>query len=404
MKTWSRGRSRARCRSKRQVPRSAHTCIASRGRRASAARGSARWVQVRQLRHQSFHGRCRALDRLSTGWRRRRAGMPSGWLARERPDRSRGGGIRRGVGRVLCVDRLRIAEPAQRIASACRSVAAQGRGPAKAQAPLSSVSRAASSAAQGLKFTILGDENVPTHGGAVTSSTTRATSTSRIKPDSAAQKSGRLVRFMAKDSVFTHPDQRPAYARHEAHPRRLGRRRGVVCRRGQCAARRRDRGRLPEATISRSFELKDSRTARPGWRLRPACRSPARHLGLVAGLDQQLLRRLGRTNVPIIMTVGEPIPVASDADVNEVIARASRRCPRCSTSPARPTSCSPGPDPAYPPASLGGTAPTSGPRRFGSTGRRPLSASGKRKEERGEVGRRRGREEGRPEGLIRQGR
>ena len=120
----------------------------------------------------------------------------------------------------------------------------------------------------------------------------------------AAQKSGRLVRFMAKDSVFTHLIS-GLPARHEAHPRRPGRRRGVVCRSGQCAARRRNRGRLPlEATISRSFELMGFPE---NGAARMAVEAGVPILPLVIWGSQRvwtkgLPRRLGRTNVPIIMT------------------------------------------------------------------------------------------------------
>ena len=58
-------------------------------------------------------------------------------------------------------------------------------------------------AAQGLKCTILGDDNVPTHGGAVMV-INHTGYFDFAYAGLAAQKSGRLVRFMAKDTVFTH--------------------------------------------------------------------------------------------------------------------------------------------------------------------------------------------------------
>ena len=98
-------------------------------------------------------------------------------------------------------------------------------------------------AAQGLKFTILGDENVPTHGGAVMV-INHTGYFDFAYAGLAAQKSGRLVRFMAKDSVFTHPISGPLMRgmKHIPVDQAAG---AVVCRSGQCAARRRDRGRLP---------------------------------------------------------------------------------------------------------------------------------------------------------------
>ena len=66
-------------------------------------------------------------------------------------------------------------------------------------------------AMQGLKFTILGDDNVPRAGGAVM--TINHTGYMDFTyAGLAAQKSGRLVRFMAKDSVFSHPVSGPLTA------------------------------------------------------------------------------------------------------------------------------------------------------------------------------------------------
>ena len=63
-------------------------------------------------------------------------------------------------------------------------------------------------AMQGLRFTILGDENVPRTGGAVM--TVNHTGYFDFAyAGLAAQRSQRLVRFMAKDGVFSHPVSGP---------------------------------------------------------------------------------------------------------------------------------------------------------------------------------------------------
>ncbi len=71
-----------------------------------------------------------------------------------------------------------------------------------------------------------------------------------------------------------------------------------------------------------------------------------------------LPRRLGRTNVPIILSVGEPIPVAADADVNEVTARYKAVMAEMLDVARAAYEPLTGPDLKFLPASLGGTAPT----------------------------------------------
>ena len=71
-----------------------------------------------------------------------------------------------------------------------------------------------------------------------------------------------------------------------------------------------------------------------------------------------LPRRLGRTNVPIILSVGEPIPVARDADVTAVTARYKAVMGELLTVARAAYEPLTGPDLKYLPAELGGTAPT----------------------------------------------
>ena len=316
------GRS-GRCRG-RPIPAS----TSPRGRRASGARGSARWVQVRQSCAQSFHGRPHC----------------------PRPP------FRAGAGALA---ETRTGHHVDRAASACRSGAAQGRvSPWSPSTPPSSVSPACLFAAQGLKFTILGDENVPTHGGAVMV-INHTGYFDFAYAGLAAQKSGRLVRFMAKDSVFTHPRQRAAHARHEAHPRRPGGRGGVVCRRGGVAARRRDRRGLPggdDLALLRAQGLQERRRAdgRGGRRADP----PARHLGLAAGLDQGPAAPARPHQRADHHVGGRADPGGADADVNEVTARYKAVMAEMLDVARAAYEPLTGPDLKFLPASLGGTAPT----------------------------------------------
>ena len=213
-------------------------------------------------------------------------------------------------------------------------------------------------AAQGLKFTILGDENVPTHGGAVMV-INHTGYFDFAYAGLAAQKSGRLVRFMAKDTVFTHRISGPLMRGMKHIP--VDRAAGAGSYAAAVAALRDGEivGVFPEATISRSFELKDFKNGAA----RMAAEAGVPILPLVIWGSQRvwtkgLPRRLGRTNVPIILSVGEPIPVAPDADVNEVTTRYKAVMAEMLDVARAAYEPLTGPDLKFLPASLGGTAPT----------------------------------------------
>src|SRR6478672_4258837 len=213
-------------------------------------------------------------------------------------------------------------------------------------------------AAQGLRFTITGAEHVPRHGGAVMV-INHTGYMDFTYAGYAARPARRFVRFMAKDSVFTHkisgplmramkhiPVDRSAGAASYGHAVRFLREGEIV-------------GVFPEATISRSFELK----AFKNGAARMAQEAGVPMLPVVMWGSQRVWtkghpKRLGRTNVPILINVGEPIPVAPDVDPDEVTARYKAvmqellDVARAAYEPLR------GPDLRYLPASLGGTAPT----------------------------------------------
>lgn len=162
-------------------------------------------------------------------------------------------------------------------------------------------------AAQGLKFTVKGDENIPATGGAVIAinHTGYMDFTYAGLP---ARTAKRYIRFMAKKEVFDSsvsgpimralkhiPVDRAAGAEsyHEAVNRlRSGELVGVY----------------PEATISRSFELKEFKSGAA----RMALEANVPIVPIVIWGAQRVWtkghpKRLGRTNTPISIAVGAPI-------------------------------------------------------------------------------------------------
>ncbi|MDQ6715223.1 MAG: 1-acyl-sn-glycerol-3-phosphate acyltransferase [Actinomycetota bacterium] len=213
-------------------------------------------------------------------------------------------------------------------------------------------------AAQGLKFTITGAEHVPRAGGAVMV-INHTGYMDFTYAGFAARPAGRYVRFMAKDSVFRHkvsgplmramkhiPVDRSAGAASYAHAVRSLRAGAIV-------------GVFPEATISRSFELK----AFKNGAARMAQEAGVPMLPVVMWGSQRVWtkghpKRLGRTNVPISIAVGEPVPVPPGESIDE--ATATIRDVMTGMLHALQEEYEPltGDDLAFLPARLGGTAPT----------------------------------------------
>ncbi|MVU79760.1 1-acyl-sn-glycerol-3-phosphate acyltransferase [Nocardia sp. ET3-3] len=162
-------------------------------------------------------------------------------------------------------------------------------------------------AAQGLKFTVKGDENIPATGGAVIAinHTGYMDFTYAGLP---ARTVKRYIRFMAKKEVFDNSISGPimralkhipvdrsagADSYHEAVDRlRSGELVGVY----------------PEATISRSFEIKEFKSGAA----RMAIEANVPIIPMVIWGAQRVWtkgfpKRLGRTNTPISIAVGKPI-------------------------------------------------------------------------------------------------
>ncbi|MEW2383419.1 lysophospholipid acyltransferase family protein [Micromonospora sp. NPDC047707] len=211
-----------------------------------------------------------------------------------------------------------------------------------------------------LKITVEGAHHVPRTGGAVLASN-HVSYLDFIFCGLGARQSKRLVRFMAKKSVFTHKVSGPLMRgmRHIPVDRRAGA--GSFAEAVGALKRGEVVGVFPEATISRSFTVKD---------LKSGATRMARDAGVpvlpVALWGTQRLwtkgrpRTLTRRHTPITILVGEPMDPAGYPDAttmaDDLRTRLAALVDRVQREyPDRPS----GPDDTWwLPAHLGGTAPT----------------------------------------------
>ena len=124
----------------------------------------------------------------------------------------------------------------------------------------------------------------------------------------AARPSGRVIRFMCKDTIWQHPIAGPLMKGMKHIP--VDREAGTASFREALKALKAGElvGVFPEATISRSFELKAFKSG--AVRMAQASRTPI--IPLVVWGSQRVWtkghpKRLGRTNTPIALSVGKPI-------------------------------------------------------------------------------------------------
>jgi len=217
-------------------------------------------------------------------------------------------------------------------------------------------------AVMGTKISIVGAGNVPQQGGVVVASN-HISYLDFIFVGYACRPAGRLVRFMAKSSVFDHrvsgplmrgmghiPVDRDAGAASYATALRTLRGGEVV-------------GVFPEATMSRTLEPKEFKTG--AVRLARASKSPLIPMGVwgtqrLSSYDKRSTWR--QRNVPIVVCVGEPVDASGDAD------EATRRLREAVTDlvdEARARYPDSGEGQWWQPARLGGTAPASQGQRSG---------------------------------------
>lgn len=176
---------------------------------------------------------------------------------------------------------------------------------------------------QGLNFNVRGAEHIPATGGAVIA-INHTGYLDFTYAGLAARTPKRYIRFMAKKEVFDHPVSGPIMRalRHIPVDRAAGadsyRAAVQYLRRGELV------GVYPEATISRSFEIKNFKSG--AARMSLEARVPIVPMviwGAQRVWTKGFPKRLGRTNTPISIAVGEPIPapeggngVATQADAD----------------------------------------------------------------------------------------
>lgn len=160
---------------------------------------------------------------------------------------------------------------------------------------------------EGLKFTVTGDENIPATGGAVlaVNHTGYMDFTYAGLP---VRTPKRYIRFMAKQEVFDNKISGPIMRALKHIP--VDRAAGADS--YQAAVEYLRRGELvgvyPEATISRSFEIKELKSGAA----RMAIEAEVPIIPIVIWGAQRVWtkgfpKRLGRTNTPISIAVGAPI-------------------------------------------------------------------------------------------------
>jgi len=162
---------------------------------------------------------------------------------------------------------------------------------------------------QGLTFTVTGVENLPTTGGAVIAiNHTRYFDFTFAGLPAYQQGLGRKVRFMAKKEVFDHKIGGPLMRSLRHIP--VDRDSGADSFAAACDALRAGElvGVYPEATISRSFEIKELKSG--AARMAIECGVPiVPHIvwGAQRIWTKGHPRKLLRPKVPISVAVGEPI-------------------------------------------------------------------------------------------------
>lgn len=210
----------------------------------------------------------------------------------------------------------------------------------------------------GIRFDIVGQEYLPRVGGAVLAINHTSYLDFAFAGIPADRVGRRLVRFMAKDGVFRHPISGPLMRgmRHIPVDREAGSQafRDAVTnlKAGELV------GVFPEATMSRSFEIKDIKNGA----VRMAAASSTPLIPMIVFGGQRILGygvkdfSRGKT---IAITIGEPIPCPRGADFEQLTVdlRTSMQSLLDRTIDRYPPAPS-GVDAWWLPARRGGTAPT----------------------------------------------
>jgi 1-acyl-sn-glycerol-3-phosphate acyltransferase len=211
-----------------------------------------------------------------------------------------------------------------------------------------------------LRIRVEGADYVPRTGGAVLASN-HVSYLDFIFCGLGAQQSRRLVRFMAKKSVFTNRISGPLMRGMRHIP--VDREAGLASYRQALDALKRGEvvGVFPEATISRSFTIKELKSG--AARMAAAAKVPL--IPMAVWGTQRLWtkgrpRTLTRRHTPISILIGEPLRPGPRDDGNGVMAELKSRMSALLDRAQREYPEKPGEpeDSWWQPAHLGGTAPT----------------------------------------------
>ena len=208
----------------------------------------------------------------------------------------------------------------------------------------------------GLKFDIVGEQNIPRTGGAVLAINHTSYLDFALAGVPADKVDHRLVRFMAKDSIFKHPVAGPLMRGMKHIP--VDRDAGSQAFRDAVAALKAGElvGVFPEATMSRSLEIKEIKNG--AVRMARTANVPLIPMIVFGGhrllsYDRKDFSR-GKT---ICMTVGEPLPVPRGSDPDQVTEELHARLQELLDETIERYPDKP-PGAWWIPARLGGSAPT----------------------------------------------
>lgn len=213
-------------------------------------------------------------------------------------------------------------------------------------------------ALQGLRFRVTGVHNIPRTGPAVMV-LNHTNYLDFMFGGFIADMAGRYVRFMCKEAIFRHPVGGPFMRAMQHIP--VDREAGAESFLASLRALKSGEivGVFPEATISRSFELKEFKSGA----VRMAQASGAPILPVVSWGGQRIWskgkpKRLGRTKTPVAIRIGEPYIIPKDASVEEANAELKRRMQEMLDIEQREYPQLTGEDRQFLPRRLGGIAPT----------------------------------------------
>jgi 1-acyl-sn-glycerol-3-phosphate acyltransferase len=211
-----------------------------------------------------------------------------------------------------------------------------------------------------LQITVTGAEHLPSAGGAVLASN-HVSYLDFIFCGLAGVERKRLTRFMAKQEVFASPVAGPLMRGMHHIP--VDRSAGAASFQAAAGALRAGEvvGVFPEATISRSFTVKEVKTG--AVRLAQVTGAPLVPVALWGGqrlLTKDLPRDFRTRGRPLTIMVGPPLAAAPDEDPSMLTGILRERMQELldQAQKEHPDQPAPGEDAPWHPAHLGGTAPT----------------------------------------------